>query len=54
MFDRVSGQVDFQTGCVHVTTVTVGALEGFVLVVLPSVRLEQNRTIQDTSSNGYL
>lgn len=54
MFDRVSGQVDFQTGRVRVTTVTVGALEGFVLVVLPSVGLEQNRTVQDSSSNGYL
>ena len=39
VFHRVCGQVHFQAGSVCVTTVTVLALEGFVFVVLSTVRL---------------
>lgn len=39
MFHGVCGQVHLQAGSVDVTTVTVLALEWFVFVVLPTVRL---------------
>lgn len=39
MFHGVCGQVHLQAGSVCVTTVTVLALEWFVFVVLPTVRL---------------
>lgn len=43
VLDGVCGQVHLQAGSVDVTTVTVLALERFVFVVLPTVRLWKER-----------
>ena len=50
VFDSVRGQVHLQAGGVRVTTVTVVALVGLVLVVLPAVGLHTaNENTQFTS-----
>lgn len=54
MFHGVCRQVNLQAGGVRVTTVTVMTLEGLVLVVLPTVRLQVGQLSESLFTAGMV